>query len=270
MDIASHSAPPPAGRSAGRTLAQVVAEIEPRVAAAPVRTRPFPHLVIDDLLPDVVRNALDRHWPNRDRIGRTNYAARGEVRVSRLAATSEGHEQAFWNALRVLAIRINRATRARLERYAGDKFRPLIGPDWRRRLGEIRYDDHDAMLAHYTGLVDLPPHIDHARLVVNGFVYLGDRDAPTPEPLRGTMLYRSLGFAWPTNRDIPKALRDLYLREATEVEWRDNRLLAYLNGPSSFHGVPKHDLGAARRRLLMFGSLLDRETAARVYDEAIR
>lgn len=270
MNIAQHyPAPPPPGQRAGRTLADVAAEIEQRVAAAPVRSRPFPHLVIDDLLPDVVRNALDRYWPDQARLGNSNYAQRGEIQVSRLASGSDGPEQAFWNALRALTTRISRAARARMDRHLAVKFRPLIGPGWRRKLGDIRYDDRDAMLAHYTGMVDLPPHIDHARLVVNGFVYLGDRDALPPEPLRGTMLYRSLGFAWPTNRDIPKALRDQFLREETEVEWRDNRLLAYVNGPVSFHGVPKHDLGDGRRRLLMCGSVLDRDTAARIYDQAI-
>src|SRR3546814_14824526 len=84
------------------------------------------------------------------------------------------------------------------------------------------------------------------------------------------MLYRSIGFAWPTNRDIPQALRDLYLREAGEVEWRDNRLLAYINGRKSFQGVPRHHLGGRARRLLLFGSLLARSTAARVYEPGIR
>ena len=69
---------------------------------------------------------------------------------------------------------------------------------------------------------------------------------------------------------IPKIVRDRFLREEVEVEWRDNRLLAYVNGPWSFHGVPRHDLGDARRRLLMFGSLLDDDTMARLYDAELR
>ncbi|EDP63382.1 hypothetical protein BAL199_20405 [alpha proteobacterium BAL199] len=80
------------------------------------------------------------------------------------------------------------------------------------------------------------------------------------------MLYRSLGFAWPSNTSIPSAIRDAFLREAEEIGWKDNRLFAYINGPWSFHGVPRHDLGDARRRLLMFGSLLDKATMAKVYD----
>lgn len=255
--------------AAARSLGDITAEIEDRIAAAAVRTRPFPHLVVDDLLPGPLRRMLDAHWPSPDAFGTTNYFRRGEVSVSHLARLADDQEKLFWNALRRLTMRLARAARARLDRHLGEKFRPLVGPDWRRRLGTPDYLDNDAMLAHYTGVVDLVPHIDNARLTVNGFVYLDDPTLPTPEPRRGTMLYRSVGFAWPSNIPIPKPLRDRFLREAAEVEWRDNRLLAYVNGPTSFHGVPRHDLGAARRRLLMFGSLLDRTTTHRLLDPAL-
>ncbi|HEY9567398.1 MAG TPA: hypothetical protein VIR38_04865 [Thalassobaculum sp.] len=268
--IQQPAAMPAVAKRAGRTLAEVAAEIERRVADAPVRSEPFPHLLIDDLLPGVVRDALDRHWPGRDRFRDSNLASRGELRISSLADSGEDRDRRFWSAMRALASRTSRATRIRLAHHVDGKFRPLLGPDWRQAMGDVDYDENDGMLAHYSGVVDLPAHVDNARLVVNGFVYLDDRNGTPPEPLRGTMLYRSIGFAWPTNRDIPQALRDLYLREAGEVEWRDNRLLAYINGPTSFHGVPRHHLGGRARRLLMFGSLLARSTAARVYDPAIR
>lgn len=251
------------------TFNEVLADIERRIAGTRVRTKPFPHVVIDDLLPVPVRRSIDRYWPDPARLKSSNYFPRGEVPVSMLARTTEGDEQAFWRALRQLTIRAGIAARARLDRYIADKFRPLLGPDWRRVLKGAAYLDRDAMLAHYTGVIDLVPHIDHARLVVNGFVYLDDPDQPTPEPRRGTMLYKSLGFAWPSNMLVPAKFRDRFLREAEEVEWRDNRLLAYVNGPWSFHGVPRHDLGESRRRLLMFGTLLDTPTMNRIFDPEI-
>lgn len=244
--------------------------IRQRIQEAPIRKEPFAHIVVDDLLPDAVRRALDRFWPDRGRMRETNCSARGEVRVSRLAAASSGEARAFWQALRMLTTVTNRAIRMRLAGYSAVKFYLTAGPDWQNKLGKPVYEDDDSMLAHYTGTVDLPAHIDHARLVVNGFLYLADGDDLAGEPLRGTMLYRSLGFAWPTNADIPRPLRDRFLREACEIDWKDNRLLAYVNGPTSFHGVPRHDLGDRRRRLLMLGSLLDKETAARIYDESLR
>lgn len=278
LPIAPPVAPPISHQVAPATAAQgirlditvVAAEIASRIAAEPVRLLPFPHLVIDDLLPGSIRQALDGYWPDRQRMAETNCAVRGELRVSRIAEAAQGREQMFWRALRGLTTMVGRAVRARLEPHLAEKFRPLLGSDWQAATGALGYDDNDAMLAHYTGQVDLPPHIDHARVVINSFVYLSDGDRPAAPPLRGTMLYRSLGFAWPTNRQIPKQLRDMFLREAGEVEWRDNRLLAYVNGPSSFHGVPPHDIGDQRRRLLMFGSLLDKDTTARIYDETLR
>lgn len=260
--------PQPAPRS-GRTLGDVAAEIERRIAATAVRVRPFPHLVIDDLLPGEILSSLDGFWPDPGQLRHSNSLRRSEMVVSKLATTAQGREKAFWEALRGLTTRLGRAVRTRLQPHFSVKFRPLVGPDWRRRLGTPGYLDSDAMLANYGGVVELPPHIDNARLVVNGFVYLEDRGRTPPEPLRGTMLYRSVGFAWPTNRTLPPgAVRD-FLREAGEVEWRHNRLLAYVNGPTSFHGVPRHDIGSERRRLLMFGSLLDAPTATALLDPAL-
>jgi len=265
MNAPQHQ-PAPRG---GRTLADIAADIEQRIAAAPVRIRPFPHLVVDDLLPGEVLSNLDGLWPDPQRLRHSNSLRRTEMVVSNLAAHADGREKAFWEALRGLTTRLARVVRTRLQPHLSAKFRPLIGPDWRRRLGTPGYLDSDAMLANYTGVIELPPHIDHARLVVNGFVYLGDKGSTPPEPLRGTMLYRSLGFAWPTNRTLPPGVVRDFLREAGEVEWRHNRLLAYVNGPTSFHGVPRHDIGSERRRLLMFGSLLDAPTAKALLDPAL-
>src|SRR3546814_3014083 len=92
--IQQPAAMPAVAKRAGRTLAEVAAEIERRVADAPVRSEPFPHLLIDDLLPGVVRDALDRHWPGRDRFRDSNLASRGELR-------SEEHTSELQSLLRI-------------------------------------------------------------------------------------------------------------------------------------------------------------------------
>lgn len=257
-------------RSTQLTFGDMIRHVEERIAAARVQRVPFPHIVVDDLLPDRMRRAIDARWPGVERFQGSNHLRRGEIRVSLLARAAEGEEQQFWNAIRHVAAAANRSIRERLDRHLHEKFRPLLGPGWRRRLGTVAYRNHDAMLAHYTGTLDMAPHVDHAMVAINGFVYLDDPGMPTPEPRRGTMLYRSLGFAWPSNFLVPPKLLQRFLREAKEIEWRDNRLLAYVNGPWSFHGVPKHELGESRRRLLMFGSLLDQETIERHFDPELR
>src|SRR3546814_18745791 len=102
-------------------------------------------------------------------------------------------------------------------------------------MGDVDYDENNGMLAHYSGVVDLPAHVDNARLVVNRFLYLDDRNGTPPQPLRGTMLYRSIGFVWPTNRDIPPVLLDPYPPQTGVVAGRVNRLLASLTDPTPIH-----------------------------------
>jgi len=242
--------------SAPSTLETVTAKMEAQIARARVIARPFPHLVLDDALPPALRRAVDEAWPSPEAMRQTNFGNRRERLVSRLAHLAEGRERVIWRAVHHALAMSGLAVRVKLDRYLADKFRPLIGPDWRRRLGEAPYATSDAQIAEYRGRIELDPHVDHARIVVNGFIYLDDPEPAPPEPRRGTTLYHSNGFAWPSNLQIPPMVRDRFLRPVKEVGWRDNRLLAYVNGPWSFHGVDAHDLGDARRRILMFGSLL--------------
>lgn len=244
----------------------MAADLAARIAKTRVIARPFPHIILDDALPAAVRRSIDAAWPAPDLMVQTNFGRRRERPVSRLAQVTEGRDQVIWRAVRQLATAASTAIRAKLDRHLGDKFRPLIGPDWRRRMLNATYEAADAQLAEYRGQIALDPHVDHARLVINGFIYLDDPEPATPEPRRGTTLYRSNGFAWPSNLQIPPNVRDRFLREDREVEWIDNRLFAYVNGPWSFHGVPPHDLGDARRRLLMLGTLLTETSAADLFE----
>src|SRR3546814_4955474 len=86
----------------------------------------------------------------------SNLASRGELRISSLADSGEDRDRRFWSAMRALASRTSRATRMRLAHHVDGKFRPLLGPDWRQAMGDVDYDENDGMLAHYSGVVDLP------------------------------------------------------------------------------------------------------------------
>lgn len=250
---------------AGGQLETMAAELTARIAATRVVTRPFPHLLLDDALPPPLRRALDDAWPAPDLMIQTNFGRRRERTVSRLMQITDGRERAVWQAVRHLMATASAAIRAKLDRHLADKFRPLIGPDWRRRMRGVDYAPSDCQIAEYRGTIELDPHVDHARIVINGFVYLDDPEPVPPEPKRGTTLYRSRGFAWPSNLQIPPKVRERFLVPEAEVGWRDNRLFAYVNGPWSFHGVDPHDLGEARRRLLMLGSLLTEEASETLF-----
>lgn len=248
------------------SLEDMAREMATRIAATRVVARPFPHLVLDDALPMALRRAIDEAWPEPDLMVQTNFGRRRERPVSRLTHLTQGRQQAIWRSVHRVMAAASEAIRVKLDRHLGDKFRPMIGPDWRRRLRGVGYAPSDCQIAEYRGRIELDPHVDHARIVINGFVYLDDPVPVPAEPRRGTMLYRSRGFAWPTNLQIPPKVRDRFLVPDREVGWRDNRLFAYVNGPWSFHGVDPHDLGDARRRLLMLGSLLTEEAADALFE----
>ncbi|EDP63383.1 hypothetical protein BAL199_20410 [alpha proteobacterium BAL199] len=142
------------------TLPQAVADIEARIARAPIRTKPFPHIIIDDVLPGAVRQSLDKFWPTADQLKASNYFQRNQLRIAALAESTQGREQQFWAALRHVTVPMGRAVRHRLARHLSEKFRPLIGPNWRRKLGKTPFSESDALLAEYNGVVDLLPDID--------------------------------------------------------------------------------------------------------------
>jgi hypothetical protein len=245
-------------------------EIVEKISATRVITRPFPYIVVNDALPMRLRRAIDHAWPTPDMVFETNFARRKERTVGRLAAemVKLGRSDLgnVWKVVHAVTREAGTAIREKLKRYRSDKYRPILGPDWRRRLKDAHYETFNAQVAENRGQIELDPHVDNVRVEINGFIYLDDPDQPTPEPRRGTTVFRSNGFAWPSNLAIPMRLREHFLREEAEIGWKDNRLFAYVNGPWSFHGVPAHDLGDARRRLLMLGTLLTEETVARVFE----
>ena len=230
-----------------------------RLEKTRVQTDPFPHLVLDDVMDDFFLRLTDRFWPDPSLMGVTNYFPRGEYPVRKLHDDAEGDEKRLWMIIRRFMIYLMQISRQKLSRYFHEKHRALFGVDWRRKLKGMPYLEGDVMIAHYTGAINLPIHVDHSRLLVNSFLYLDDGPGTTKDPIRGTMLYKSQGFGWPTNDPIPKPLREKYLTEAKEIKWKNNRYLSYLNGPYSFHSVPSHDLGEGRRRILMCGTVLSPE-----------
>ena len=80
-------------------IKELAADLEARIARTRVRTSPFPHVVIDDVLHPMIRRALDARWPDASRLPPTNYRQRAEVRVSAIARPSTGADRTVWYRL---------------------------------------------------------------------------------------------------------------------------------------------------------------------------
>jgi hypothetical protein len=73
----------------------------------------------------------------------------------------------------------------------------------------------------------------------------------------------------PTNIVLSHADLSRCVSEAKVVPYRANDCLAFINGPTSFHGVRPVDIGERRRRLLMFATLYGPEESVRVFGPAL-
>ena len=246
---------------------EVLEHITRRVESAPLARQPFPHLVIEDLLPEDAYEELLARWPPREHFEVNASRQRWDARVDRLVPKLPVAERPFWAALSEWVHAANRVILRRLTPYFGIKFQPYLGDDWKRRIDGLTVLNRGAQLAYYTGVAALAPHVDHPLIVSNAFVYCSEKDAVEPD--LGTVLYRSHGLMVPSNLPLPESFVRKGLRRQTVVPYGRNLCFAYLNAPVSFHGVEPRDIGSRERRLLMFGNLLTQTDGLALFGEEL-
>jgi hypothetical protein len=247
-------------------LAAAIAHVEAAIGAATIEVKPFPHMVIAEMLPPTVYRMTTESWPPAELLTYTNSMRRRQITVQTSVGRFPSGLQAFWRAIQDVGEAANRLLVQRFRPYLGCKLAPLLGADWLAELDRCTPGMRGAVLASYTGNIALAPHVDHVRILTNAFLYVSEGDATEPD--LGTWLYRSLGLALPTNIQLAPKHLDMCLRPDTLVPYRANTCLAYVNGPTSFHGVAPVDIGARERRLLMFYSRLGVKDIARLLGEA--
>lgn len=240
----------------------VIDHIQGRIQATPVMSRPFPHLVIDEFLPPEAYAELMARWPAKEGFRANPSGMRHELPGQTLAKNGEDDAKAYWAGVHEWTQAGNRSLLAKLTPYLGAKFAPYLDENWRDAARDLDLNDGGFQLAYYTGDVLMSPHVDHAIIVTNAFLYLSESDLEEPE--LGTVLYRSRGLMLPVNIDVLPGLARFGLKEAGVAAYRANRVFAYVNGPASFHGVSARSIGARERRILMFGNLMTNACMGRV------
>jgi len=236
------------------------------INAAEVVVEPFPHMVISEFLPDRMYRQLLATWPPDDLLTFTNSMRRRQLTLATALDRLPPGIRPFWSAVQDLSEIVNRQLVARFRPYLGHKLATIIGSDWARVLDECSIGVRGTVLAGYTGEVELLPHTDHIRILTNAFLYCSEAEGR--EDALGTWLYRSLGLSLPTNVQLKRRDLEMCLRKHTLVPYQRNTCLAYINGPTSFHGVDRVDIGARQRRLCMFNSRLGVRDLIRIAGEA--
>ena len=212
----------------------LVAHIRRAVAAAPMRTDPFPHLVIPDLLPADFYGQLLRAIPAptfwRDAGYRRENWMIEEDRASRLSETTWRfmHRQIAGKELIPLLL---------------DRFADAIADYWRDTFGldpsllDGHYASDEGRLMLRRPGYELQPHLDPPNAILTFLLYLAQ---PGDSDTYGTDLYASDPL--PANRVgiLYPAKHGIRIERTTTVPYRANTALAFIT-PRSVHGAELPD-----------------------------
>ncbi len=241
-------------------------EIIDRIEAAHVFTKPFPHLTLENFFPDAVFAELRSCWPPNGVFSENVGMNRFDCIVDRKIGDFPSRTQPFWRAIDAWTTTANVSIEKKLRPFFRLKFEPYLREDWEEQVASLSLCPGGAQLSYYTGTVRLAPHVDHPILATNAFVYC-NKPTQSEEDL-GTILYRSRGLMLPYNIDVGADLAKKALEPEKIIPYQGNLFFAYLNGPTSFHGLRTQEIGKRERRILMFGNLVDAKDGPRLFGEA--
>jgi hypothetical protein len=231
------------------------AEIEHRVmyriANAPVRNWPFPHLLVEDVFPADFYARLLNALPPLESY--RSIADAGRVAQATPDAYRQRHtidltrpeperfppaQREFWTGL------LGWLVGERFTMFALQQFGALVGARFGDRLGDARFHPEFQLIRDFTDY-SLGPHTDSPHKVVVLLFYLprtAEREA------LGTSLYvpREPAFRCDGTRHHA---REQFLRVAT-LPYRPNSMMAFFKSARSFHGVERVNEPEVRRDLI--------------------
>jgi hypothetical protein len=221
-----------------------------RIANAPLREYPFPHLYVESVFPAEFYSALRRNWPNAsqlvqlDALGRVPKGAYPDRFVMPLREkevnTLPQEPREVWSKLAQWMILSDRLLYALI-----DKFDSHV----RQRLG-AELDDalftHEVLVVRDHTNYEIGPHTDAPHRLLSLLFYCPDDERYAH---LGTSIYAPVD---PTFRCAggPHYPHDRFRKIAT-MEYKPNALFAFLKTDHSFHGVdPIRDQNVLRDLIL--------------------
>jgi len=233
-------------------------DVTRRIAAAPIETEPFHHFVIDQVFPADVYRHICAFWPDDScltpinetgRVGGKGYTARSVLMLSSPAdvAALPRKQRKFW--YKVIAWLNGDA----FIRTVLDKIAPILGDLHGDDLGNLSFGARPQLVVD-DGYYKLGPHTDAPDRVIGLLFYCPADDSIADQ---GTSIYEPLD----PDLEIPATAHGRFdqFRRVRTVEFRPNRLFAFVRSPNSFHGVEEMTCDG-RRRTLSWKILCRKET----------
>lgn len=230
---------------------EVEQQVMYRLANAPPRAWPFPHVLVDDVFPRSYYEALVEALPPLEsyrsiaEAGRVTqmtpdaYRQRHVIECSRPEPERfPSDSRAFWAGF------LDWLVGERFIMFALQQFAPLVSQRFGQSLRDARFFPEFQLVRDFTDYA-LGPHTDSPHKVMALLFYL-PRDADRPE--LGTSLYvpRENDFRCDGTMHHP---REKFLRVAT-MPYRPNTMMAFFKTARSFHGVEHVAQPGVRRDLI--------------------
>ena len=221
-----------------------------RIANAPLRDYPYPHLYVESVFPDEFYRSVRRYWP--DGASMVSLAESGRI-------TPGAYPDRF--ILPFAPEEIEKLPREKRDFwrdfgswFLGERFlRALLqkfGSDLQRRFGSALHRQSfrvDSLIVRDRVNYQLGPHTDSPRKVLSLLFY-----CPGDDGMKhlGTSIYEPIdpGFRCPGGPHYP---HDKFIRVAT-MDYRPNSLFAFFKTDSSFHGVEPITGDGVLRDLLLY------------------
>ncbi len=207
--------------------ADVLDYIEYQINAAPIRQHPFPHLLIEDILPPDFYRSMMEKMPAGDDFDVKEFGGKGGTERHRTIIRINGSADALPDNLRSWwPENMGWFTGGRLALMMLERFGFVEPAEEPGRLSLILRDHPGYALG---------PHTDVTSKVVTMVMYTPwQKPSNLEEATLGTSIYAPKGVAPPAGgRHYPF---DLFRRVFT-VPYRANTALLFLRGERSFHGV---------------------------------
>jgi len=221
-----------------------------RIANAPLRHYPYPHLYLESVFPEEFYRSLRKNWP--DGASLVSLADSGRVTpgaypdrfilpfdAAQIEKLPQGKRD-FWRDFGSWFLG-ERFLRALLQKFS---------PDIKRRFGSALSRQSfgvDSLIVRDRVNYKLGPHTDATHKLLALLFYCPDNDGMRH---LGTSIYEPLD---PDFRCAggPHYSRDKFIRVAT-MEYRPNSLFAFFKTDNSFHGVEPITDGGVLRDLLLY------------------
>lgn len=215
--------------------------INKKFAEAKVETEPFPHIIIDNILPEDLYSDLLLHWPNDAFEAKPLYTWRKSLGICGWPGIDE-YSYKLWKQFAIITNQIIKRKIGELfHKYSAHRFGKEVNGKFLCDSADL--DEHKLVQDYGDGI---KPHIDQAYIFAVAIIYFPELNDYSHTCL-STRFYKHN-----SNRESVDICFDSNVKLVKAVDYKPNRLCAFMQTPHSWHsGAQDHPFGSYARKLYL-------------------